>query len=73
MAQHLATTQTEAYNPDQDREEVLEIRKQYRHLREKLDKNRRELVKADSDKLSVLIDEANLVFSRGKILSFISY
>ena len=66
MAQHLATTQTEAYNPDQDRDEVLQIRKKYTELRVELDKNRRELVKADSEKLSELIDEANLVFSRGK-------
>ena len=47
-------------------QEVLEIRKSYAHLREELAKNSRELVKADSDRLSHLIDEANSVFSRGK-------
>jgi len=67
LAQHISTTQTEAYNPDQDKQEVLEIRRSYAHLREELAKNSRELVKADSDRLSRLIDEANSVFNRGKL------
>lgn len=67
LAQHISTTQTEAYNPDQDKQEVLEIRRSYAHLREELAKNSRELVKADSDRLSQLIDEANSVFNRGKL------
>lgn len=65
LAQHIATTQTEAYNPDQDKQEILEIRRSYAHLREELAKNNRELVKADSNRLSQLIDEANAVFNRG--------
>lgn len=68
MAQNLATTQIEAYNPDQNSEEVLEIRTKYSQLKEELGKNRRELVKADSDKLSLLIDEANLIFSHGILI-----
>lgn len=67
MTQHTFSTQTEAYNPDQDKQEVLEIRRSYAHLREELTTNNRELIKADSSKLSELIDEANAVFSRGKI------
>lgn len=67
LAQHICTTQTEAYNPDQDKQEVLEIRRSYAHLREELAKNSREIVKADSNRLSQLIDEANSVFNRGKL------
>lgn len=67
MTQHTFSTQTEAYNPDQDRQEVLEIRKSYAHLREELITNSRELTKTDSNKLSELIDEANAVFGRGKV------
>lgn len=70
LAQHITTTQAEAYNPDQDKQEVLEIRKSYAHLREELANNSRELVKADSDRLSQLIDEANSVFSRGMLKNF---
>lgn len=70
LAQHITTTQSEAYNPDQDKQEVLEIRRSYAHLREELAKNSRDLVKADSDRLSQLIDEANSVFSRGIIQIF---
>lgn len=66
LAQHISTTQTEAYNPDQDKQEVLEIRRSYAHLRDELVKNSRELAKADSDGLSQLIDEANSVFNRGR-------
>ena len=65
MTQHTFSTQTEAYNPDQDQQEILEIRRTYAHLREELNNNSRELLKADSSKLSELIDEANAVFSRG--------
>ena len=69
LAKHLATTQTEAYNPDQDKLEVLEIRRTYAHLRDELVKNTRELVQADSDKLSELIDQSNAVFSRGNVIN----
>lgn len=69
LAMHIATTQSEAYNPDQDKQEVFEIRRSYAHLREELIKNSRELLKADSNKLSELIDEANAVFSHGNIIS----
>ena len=67
MTQHTFSTQTEAYNPDQDKQEVLEIRRTYAHLREELVNNCRELTNAGSNKLSELIDEANAVFNRGKI------
>lgn len=67
LGQHISTTQTQAYDPDQDKQEVLKIRRSYAHLREELAKNSRELVKADSDGISQLIDEANSVFSRGKL------
>lgn len=63
--QHTFSTQTEAYNPEQDRREVLEIRRSYAHLREEMSNNSRELTKANSNRLSELIDEANAVFSRG--------
>ena len=65
MTQHTFSTQTEAYNPDQDKREILEIRRSYAHLREELSVNNRELVRADSSKLSELIDEANAIFNRG--------
>ena len=58
-------TQSEVYNPDQDKQELLEIRNTYASLREELSKNGRELIKADSQRLSELIDETNLVFDRG--------
>lgn len=71
LGQHISTTQTQAYDPDQDKQEVLEIRRSYAHLREELAKNSRELVKADSDGISQLIDEANSVFSRGKLRNIV--
>lgn len=65
---HIASTLTEAYNPNQDKREVLEIRRSYAHLREELTKNSRELVQADSNRLSELIDQSNIVFNRGRLL-----
>lgn len=76
MTQHTFSTQTEAYNPDQDKREILEIRRSYAHLREELSVNNRELVRADSSKLSELIDEANAIFNRGtkvKVFSFLFF
>ena len=67
LAQHISATQTQAYDPDQDRLDVIVISKSYAHLREELAKKSRELVKADSDAISHLIDEANSVFNRGKL------
>lgn len=64
-ANHLTNTQNEAYNPDQDKREVLEIRRSYAHLREELTRNSRELIQADSYRLSELIDHSNAVFSKG--------
>lgn len=66
LAQNLGTTQNEVYNPNQDKEEVLEIRRTYAQLREELSRCGRELVQADSNKLSELIDQANVIFSKGK-------
>lgn len=66
-ASQLETTQSEAYNPHQDAKLVLEIRRSYANLRDDLNKNSRELVKADSNRLSNLIDQANAVFSNGII------
>jgi hypothetical protein len=65
LSNHTTETQSEVYNPDQDKQELLEIRNTYASLREELSKNGRELIKADSQRLSELIDEANLVFDRG--------
>lgn len=65
LAQNLGTTQNEVYNPNQDKEEVLEIRRTYAQLREELSRCGRELVQADSNKLSELIDQANVIFSKG--------
>ena len=65
LAQNLATTQNEVYNPNQDKGEVLEIRRTYAQLREELSKNSRELIQADSNKLSELLDQANVIFSKG--------
>lgn len=67
LSRQLENTQTEAYDPHQDEKEVLEIRQGYEHLREELTKNSRELMKAESSRLSNLIDESNVVFSKGTI------
>lgn len=73
---HFSISQSEAYNPNQDKLEILEIRRTYAHLREELVKNSRELVQVGSNSLSELIDQSNIIFSRGiplQIIIFLFY
>lgn len=67
LANGLDCIQTEAYDPHQDEKEILEIRRGYENLREDLTSNSRELMKANSSRLSNLIDHANAVFTKGII------